>query len=171
MATWMLDQDTGDLAESGGRPVHITGKEEVGQRIMVNLRWFAREWFRDRSSGVDWYKYGLGQRNPDLILLKSIIGLTIRKTTGVLNLASLTVSLSAARVLSITAKVQVDDSDGSTLNLTLSLSPIPTPTPETPQDGPAAPAEGAVLLSQGITVDAEASLEPGVADAPTITII
>lgn len=162
MPTWGLD-DSGDLAELSGRPVPVSGAREIGQRIQVRLRTFKGEWFRDRTIGTDWYTYGLGKRNPDLIVLRSAIGLVIRQTTGVIQILKLTLTLSTARQLTITANVQVDAQDATQIRLITTLIPPAPPTP-TPDPTPAEYVEdfGSEVDINGIETSSDAPYVDGI---------
>ena len=149
--TWALDE-TGDWAESAGRPVHVSGRQATVQRVRVHLLRFLGEWFWDTSLGVPWFEFVLGQRSPNMRVVKALLVREIERVSGVLRVQELTLTLDTERQLSISAEVVIVDSDEPLIEVEVTVMP---PTPES------ALVDVIPGIQTGVTVTQMTDSEPG----------
>ena len=90
----LIVSDTGDLGV-------VDGGQEIGQLILMRLRWFLGEWFLDTTQGVPWRQQVLGQTSltPEA---EQRLQNTILSTPGVQQIAQWQASVDARqRVLRV----------------------------------------------------------------------
>lgn len=66
----------------------IRGAEAIAQRVRVRFRFFLGEWFLDRRLGVPYYREIL-KKNPDPILIASILRTVLTSTPGILRVTKM----------------------------------------------------------------------------------
>jgi hypothetical protein len=105
-----LDPTTGDLAI----PARIIrGAEAIAQRLRVRFRFFLGEWFLDRRLGVPYFRDVL-KKNPDEILIASILRTVLLSTPGIARVDTLEARLDRpTRTLSVNFVALLED--GSTI--------------------------------------------------------
>jgi|GEM_PF-1696004 len=81
----MYMDETGNLAM-------VYGAEAIGQHIRQRLKFWKDEWFLDRSAGVEWLRYLLGQQPSIAPVAEAVIKREILQTPGVTGILSIDVS-------------------------------------------------------------------------------
>lgn len=94
--------DSGDLDLTGGELRLVSGVEAVRQHIRIRLRTVLGEWFLDQRIGVPYFEHIL-VKNPNPVLVRSIIRETILGTPGVSSVSRLEFELDR-----VTRKLTVD---------------------------------------------------------------
>jgi len=99
----MIDLDLldGDIALVHGDIALVTGPDEIRQRVLLRLRRQLGEWAYDTTLGVPWIEQ-VFVRNPDLGVIRALLVREIANTSGVLEVRSLELTLTAGRELSFT---------------------------------------------------------------------
>lgn len=81
MSDFLLDSNH-DLAFVNGDLVIATGLDAIRQHLMIRLRFFLGEWFRNRKEGIDYYGRIL-VKNPNTSLIAALLSRVVRETPGV----------------------------------------------------------------------------------------
>lgn len=76
--------ETGNLAM-------VRDAEAIGQHIRQRLKFWKNEWFLDKSAGVDWLRYLLGQQPTMAPVAEAVIKREILQTPGVTDILSIDV--------------------------------------------------------------------------------
>jgi len=79
----------GDFVTESGKWVEIEGLDAVTQRINNRLKLWKREWFLDRSEGVDWI--GIFEKPFSMVRLKSEISRVLNDDDSVDSIESIEV--------------------------------------------------------------------------------
>lgn len=90
-----IDPVTGDLVIEGGDLKLVDGIDAIAQHVAIRLQLFQGEWFLDTRVGVPYYQSIL-VKNPDLVLVRSIIRTAILSTPGITGLDSFDLDFDAA---------------------------------------------------------------------------
>lgn len=103
-----LDPITGDLVLENGDLVFVSGVDSIAQDIKLALGLCLGEWFLDETVGVPYFQKILGQKIPDLLVVREIFRQQLLAVPGVLDVVDITVTLGGARTLLVNWKVSTD---------------------------------------------------------------
>lgn len=104
MKTIQITDDS--IVVQNGRPVILTGIEAIKQKVKLRLRMFLGEWFLDISQGVGWIQ-NIFIKNPDMVIVNTLIKKAILETEGVEGLISFDLSINKqTRTLTVNFKAQ-----------------------------------------------------------------
>lgn len=83
MADIALDPNTGDLLLDDNSLSLTDGLESRRQHLEIRLKTFRGEWFLDTTVGVPYLQRLFTQKNPDTLLIQSVIRGEAEKTPGI----------------------------------------------------------------------------------------
>jgi len=83
MSDIALDPNTGDLLLLDNGLTLTEGLESRRQHLEIRLKTFLEEWFLDTSVGVPYLQRLFTQKNPDTLLVQSVIREQAEKTPGI----------------------------------------------------------------------------------------
>jgi hypothetical protein len=96
--------DNGDIQITGSDLSLTTGVDAIKQYMQQRFRMFYGEWFLDMERGIPYFQQVL-KKNPDPVIVDSILKSTIINTPGVLQLTEFNLDTDAAtRQLSLSFK-------------------------------------------------------------------
>lgn len=105
-----LDPLTGDLRLSGDALSLVVDADYVAQVLVIRLKHFRNEWFRDQNAGTDWYGRVLGKSSD--LSRRAELRARILSTPYVRALTRLDMSLDPrTRTLTVDFEVQLDDGE------------------------------------------------------------
>ena len=100
MSDLQLD-DAGDVEVVGNDLVLTTGVDAIKQHLKQRLQTFLEEWFLDKRIGIAYYQYIL-KKNPDAIIVDSLLKSEIVNTPGITELTRFSLDLDAStRILTV----------------------------------------------------------------------
>lgn len=100
MSDLQLD-DTGDLEVVGNDLVLTVGVDAIKQHLKQRLQTFLEEWFLDKRIGIAYYQYIL-KKNPDAIIVDSLLKAEIVNTPGITELTRFSLDLDkSTRILTV----------------------------------------------------------------------
>ena len=111
MADISLDPDTGDLLLQDGDLVLTDGLESRRQHLEIRLRTFLEEWFLDTTVGVPYFQQLFTQKNPDTLLIQSVIRDEAEKTPGIIAITSFSFEI-ISRTRDLRVQLTADSVDG-----------------------------------------------------------
>jgi len=92
MSDIKLDLSTHDIAIENGNLVLVEDDEAVAQNLKIRLQFFWQEWFYDLRLGIPYFR-DIFVKNPDRDLINSLYRKTIKTTTGVDAVTSLSTTI------------------------------------------------------------------------------
>lgn len=110
--TMLAQTDDGDIAIENNSFSLVTGKAEIRQRLINNLRSFLTEWFLDLTLGVAWFQL-IFEKGTSPVVIETEIKDAVLGTTGVLSFDSFTPLDYDPATRSLTIDFQVKTIDGS----------------------------------------------------------
>ena len=104
-----LKLTSGDIELEGNDFVLTTGTEAIEQHLSQRLKTFLEEWFLDKRIGIAYLQQIL-KKNPDFVVVDSILKKEIITTPGVLELTTFILDLNeSTRVLTLTFSARTSD--------------------------------------------------------------
>lgn len=115
MTDLYIDPDTDDIyvGALGENRLTSTLYEEVAQRLRTKLRFFLGEWVLNILAGLPFYR-DIFVKNPNLTTIRGAVAAAISADPGVANLDQISLTLDAARLLTLTFSATL--TDGSVLS-------------------------------------------------------
>lgn len=112
MADIKLTADGNDLdVSSGGLELVTDPLDVVSQRLKIGLRFVKGEYRLDTSRGIPYFE-DVFKKDPDLLVVRTLLRDKIQDTDGVVNITSFDLALdSATRKLSVGFSCQVEDAE------------------------------------------------------------
>lgn len=102
MSDIALDTVTEDIALTANDLTLTSGAAGIQQHLTQRLRTFLEEWFLDTRIGIPWFQQVL-KKNPDAIVIDSVIKREIVNTQGIEELTSFSLDiLTETRQLNVT---------------------------------------------------------------------
>ena len=98
----------GDIELDGNDFVLITGTEAIQQHLSQRLKTFLEEWFLDKRIGIAYLQQIL-KKNPDPVVVDSIIKREIINTPGIKELTRFVLDISSYRILTLTFSARTTD--------------------------------------------------------------
>ena len=91
----------GDIELEGNDFVLTAGIDAIEQHLSQRLKTFLEEWFLDKRIGIAYLQQIL-KKNPDPVVVDSIIKREIINTPGIKELTRFVLDISSSRVLTLT---------------------------------------------------------------------
>ena len=98
----------GDIELEGNDFVLTTGTEAIQQHLSQRLKTFLEEWFLDKRIGIAYLQQIL-KKNPDPVVVDSILKKEIINTPGVVELTRFVIDVSSSRVMTLNFSAKTSD--------------------------------------------------------------
>ena len=98
----------GDIELDGNDFVLTTGTEAIQQHLSQRLKTFLEEWFLDKRIGIAYLQQIL-KKNPDPVVVDSILKKEIINTPGVRELTRFIIDISSSRVMTLNFSAKTSD--------------------------------------------------------------
>ena len=108
MSDIKIDSTTGDIELDGVDLGLTTGTEAIQQHLSQRLKTFLEEWFLDKRVGIAYLQQIL-KKNPDPVVVDSILKRQIVNTPGVRELTRFVIDISSARLMTLTFSARTTD--------------------------------------------------------------